>query len=66
MEYLIFEKISDDIKGERQGEKHPYIRTDVEPFESHWDAQKWIKNRCLNSSQQLSDFRIFEEYSITD
>ena len=62
MGYLISEKAETN----KCNKNTPYIQTDIEPFESLWDAQKWIENRCLNSSQKLSDFRIFEEYSVTD
>lgn len=62
MQYLIFEK----TKINQHTKNTPYIQTDVEPFESLWDAREWIQNKCLNSSKQLSDFRIFMEYSVTD
>ncbi|HIV61388.1 MAG TPA: hypothetical protein H9746_00825 [Candidatus Butyricicoccus avistercoris] len=62
MEYLIFEK----AEVNKYTKNPAYIQTDVEPFESHWEAQKWIENKCLNSSKQLSDFRIFMDYSVTD
>ena len=62
MEYLFFEKAEIN----KHTKNCPYIQTDVEPFQSHWEAQKWIENKCLNSSKQLGDFRIFMEYSVTD
>lgn len=62
MGYLIFEKAEIN----KYTKNTPYIQTDVEPFENVWEARKWIENKCLNSSKQLSDFRIFEEYSVTD
>ena len=55
MEYLIFEKTNS-----------AYIQTKVQPFESLWDAREWIKDKCLNSSYKLSDFRIFTEYEVMD
>lgn len=62
MGYLIFEKTTMN----KHTKNTPYIQTDIGPFESLWEAQRWIINRCLNSSQQLSDFRIFMEYSVAD
>lgn len=55
MQYLIFEKANS-----------AYIQTKVQPFESLWDAREWIKDKCLNSSYKLSDFRIFTEYEVVD
>ena len=43
MGYLIFEK----AERNKCNKNTPYIQTDIEPFESLWDAQKWIENKCL-------------------
>ncbi len=61
LKYLIFVE-SEGIYSERQGETCAYIRFDFPPLETLEEAQRAIREICLNSEYKIQDFRIFVEH----
>lgn len=59
--YLVFTIMHADSFRERQGEEHPILRYDVQPFDYRYQAEEFVRNEAMNTSYTLKDFRILAE-----
>lgn len=59
--YLIFVE-AEGIYNERQGETSAYLRYDCPPLDTLEEAQRTIREICINSEYKIQDFSVFVEY----